>query len=140
MDAMTYFWAELIGTMLLVLLGNGVVANHLLTKTKGHNGGWMIIAAGWGFALCVALYVTGWASGGHFNPAVTLGMCLAKKTAWSLMPLYLCGQFVGGFLGALLVWLTYFPHWQKTADPNLKLLCFATQPAIRSYGWNFVCE
>jgi glycerol uptake facilitator protein len=77
---MAYFWAELIGTMILVLLGNGVVANHLLMKTKGHGGGWIIISAGWGFAVAIAVYITGWVSGGHINPAVTLGMCIAKKT------------------------------------------------------------
>jgi glycerol uptake facilitator protein len=137
---MEYFWAELIGTMVLVLLGNGVVANHLLMKTKGHNGGWIIISAGWGFAVAMAVYITGWVSGGHYNPAVTLGLCIAKKTPWNLMPIYFLGQFMGAFIGAALVWLTYFPHWQKTPDPQMKLLCFATHPAIRNYKWNFVCE
>lgn len=137
---MAYFWAELIGTMLLVLLGNGVVANHLLMKTKGHHGGWITITAGWGFAVAIGVYVTGWVSGAHLNPAVTLGMCIAKKTAWELVPFYLSGQMIGAMIGAVLVWLAYFPHWQKTPDPQLKLLCFATQPAIRSYGWNFLCE
>jgi glycerol uptake facilitator len=137
---MHIFWAELIGTFLLVLLGNGVVANVLLTKTKGHNSGWISISAGWGFGVAMAVYATGWVSGGHFNPAVTLGFCLAKKTAWQLVPLYLSGQMAGAILGAIFVWLSYFPHWQKTPDPQLKLLCFATQPAIRSLGWNFICE
>jgi glycerol uptake facilitator protein len=137
---MHIFWAELIGTFLLVLLGNGVVANVLLTKTKGHNSGWISISAGWGFGVAMAVYATGWVSGGHFNPAVTLGFCLAKKTAWQLVPLYLSGQMSGAILGAIFVWLSYFPHWQKTPDPQLKLLCFATQPAIRSLGWNFICE
>jgi glycerol uptake facilitator protein len=137
---MHIFWGELIGTFLLILLGNGVVANVLLTKTKGHNGGWISISAGWGFGVAMAVYSTGWASGGHYNPAVTLGFCLAKKTAWDLIPLYLSGQMAGAILGAVAVWLSYFPHWQKTPDPQLKLLCFATQPAIRSFGWNFVCE
>jgi glycerol uptake facilitator protein len=137
---MHIFWAELIGTFLLVLLGNGVVANVLLTKTKGHNSGWISISAGWGFGVAMAVYATGWVSGGHFNPAVTLGFCLAKKTAWQLVPLYLSGQMAGAILGAIFVWLSYFPHWQKTPDPQMKLLCFATQPAIRSLGWNFVCE
>ncbi len=137
---MHIFWAELIGTFLLVLLGNGVVANVLLTKTKGHNGGWIAITAGWGFGVAMAVYATGWVSGGHFNPAITLGFCLAKKTAWSLIPLYLSGQFLGAIIGAIFVWLSYFPHWQKTPDPQLKLLCFATGPALRNYTWNFVCE
>lgn len=137
---MNIFWGELIGTMLLVLLGNGVVANVLLNRSKGYHSGWMVISAGWGFAVAMAVYVTGWASGGHFNPAVTVGLCLAKKSAWNLVPLYLAGQMIGALIGSTLVWLAYFPHWQKTLDPQLKLLCFATQPAIRSYFWNFVCE
>lgn len=137
---MNIFWGELIGTLLLILLGNGVVANVLLAKTKGHSSGWIVISAGWGFAVAMGVYITGWASGGHFNPAVTLGFCIAKKTAWNLIPLYLSGQFIGAILGAVLVWLSYFPHWQKTVDPQLKLLSFATQPAIRNYLWNFVCE
>ncbi|MBS0649129.1 MAG: aquaporin family protein [Verrucomicrobia bacterium] len=137
---MSIFWGELIGTMILVLLGNGVVANVLLTRTKGHNSGWIVISAGWGFAVAMAVYITGWASGGHYNPAVTLGFCIAKKTAWDLIPLYLSGQFIGALLGAVLVWFSYFPHWQKTPDPQMKLLSFATQPAIRNYTWNFVCE
>lgn len=137
---MEFFWAELIGTMVLILLGNGVVANNLLVKTNGHNGGWITISAGWGFGVAMAVYITGWASGGHFNPAVTLGFCIAKITPWELIPVYLSGQFLGAFIGALLVWLAYFPHWQKTPDPQMKLLCFATQPAIRNFKWNFVCE
>jgi len=137
---MNIFWGELIGTMLLVLLGNGCVANVLLSKSKGQNSGWIVISAGWGFAVAMAVYVTGWASGGHFNPAVTLGLILAGKTASSLFPIYLAGQMVGGVLGATLVWLAYFPHWQKTPDPTHKLLCFSTQPAIRNIAWNFVCE
>src|SRR5689334_14515208 len=127
---MNIFWGELIGTFLLILLGNGSVANVLLTKTKGHSSGWIIISAGWGFGLAVAVYVAGWASGGHLNPAVTLGFCLAKKTAWDMIPLYFAGQFAGAFLGAIFVWLSYFPHWQKTPDPQLKLMCFATHPNI----------
>lgn len=137
---MDIFWAELIGTMLLILLGNGAVATVLLGKSKGQHGGWIVITAGWGFAVAIAVYVTGWVSGGHLNPAVTLGFCLAKKTAWSLFPAYLSGQLLGAILGALLVFLAYFPHWQKTPDPYTKLLCFSTHPAIRSYFWNFICE
>jgi glycerol uptake facilitator protein len=137
---MAIFWAEFIGTFVLVLLGNGVVANHLLSKTKGQNGGWIVITAGWAFAVALAVYLTGWVSGGHFNPAVTLGMYIAKKTSFSDVPFYLIGQFLGAFLGAIFVWLTYYPHWQKTSDPQLKLMCFATQPAIRNLKWNFLCE
>src|ERR1700733_5042287 len=137
---MSIFWGELIGTLILILLGNGVVANVLLSKTKGHNSGWIVISAGWGFAVAIAVYATGWASGGHLNPAVTLGFCLAKKTAWELVPLYLSGQFIGAFIGGILVWLSYFPHWSKTPDPQMKLMSFCTKPALRSYTWNFVTE
>jgi glycerol uptake facilitator protein len=137
---MSIFWGELIGTMILVLLGNGVVANVLLNRSKGQNSGWIVISAGWGFAVGIAVYITGWASGGHFNPAVTLGLCLAKKCLPETIPLYFTGQMIGACLGSLLVYWTYFPHWNKTNDPTLKLLCFSTHPAIRSYFWNFICE
>ncbi|MBS0604141.1 MAG: aquaporin family protein [Verrucomicrobia bacterium] len=137
---MNIFWGELIGTMLLILLGNGVVANVLLSKSKGHNSGWIVISAGWGFAVGIAVYATGWASGGHYNPAVTLGFCIAGKTAWNLMPLYVCSQLIGAMAGALLVWLTYYTHFRATYDSTSKLLCFATHPAIRNYKWNFVTE
>ncbi len=137
---MNIFWGELIGTMIFILLGNGAVANVLLSRSKGQNSGWIVISAGWGFAVAMAVYATGWASGGHYNPAVTLGFCIAKKTSWDLFSLYLSGQMIGAILGATLVWLAYFPHWQKTHDPGHKILCFCTQPAIRSYFWNFICE
>ncbi len=137
---MNIFWGELIGTMLLILLGNGVVANVLLAKSKGHNSGWIVISAGWGFAVGIAVYATGWASGGHFNPAVTLGFCLAGKTAWSLIPLYVLSQMLGAMLGALLVYLSYYPHWHATYDSRHKLLCFATYPGIRNSKWNLVNE
>ncbi len=132
--------AELIGTFLLVLLGNGVVANVLLTRSKGHSGGWISITAGWGFAVAIAVYATGWISGGHFNPAVTLGFVISDITPLKLVPYYLMGQFAGAMLGALAVWLCYFPHWEKTESPQLKLLCFATDPAIRRTSWNLVTE
>jgi glycerol uptake facilitator protein len=137
---MNIFWGELIGTMLLVLLGNGVVANVLLSKSKGHNSGWIVITAGWGFALGIAVYATGWASGGHLNPAVTLGFCLIGKTAWNLLPLYVFSQMLGAIIGAIFVWLAYFPHWRTTYDATHKLMCFSTHPAIRNYKWNFVTE
>lgn len=137
---MNIFWGELIGTMLLVLLGNGVVANVLLAKSKGQNSGWIVISAGWGFAVGMAVYVTGWASGGHLNPAVTLGFCIAQKTAWNLLPLYVFSQMLGAILGAFLVYLSYYSHWRATPDPVQKLLCFSTHPAIRSYWWNFTTE
>lgn len=137
---MNIFWGEFIGTLLLVLLGNGVVANVLLSRSKGHQSGWIVIAAGWGFAVGIAVYVSGWVSGGHLNPAVTLGFCLAGKTAWSLFPLYAASQLLGALVGATLVFLTYYPHWKATEDAVPKLWCFSTEPAIRHYGWNFLTE
>ncbi len=137
---MNIFIAELIGTMILVLLGDGVVANVLLNKSKGYNSGWIVIAAGWGFAVAIAVYVAGWASGGHINPAVTLGLAAVGKLPWTQAPTYLAGQFAGGFLGAVLVWLAYLPHWSETPDPKAKLAVFSTGPAIRHWPSNLICE
>ncbi|MBI5274025.1 MAG: aquaporin family protein [Chlamydiales bacterium] len=134
------FWGELVGTMLLILLGNGSVATVLLDKSKGHNSGWIVITAGWGFAVAIAVYATGWASGGHLNPAVTIGLTLAKQSSPSLMPIYFLGQLLGAMIGSTLVWLTYYPHWKETTNPHLKFLCFATQPAIRKPFWNLITE
>jgi glycerol uptake facilitator protein len=137
---MDVFWGELLGTLLLLLLGNGAVANVLLSKSKGEGSGWIVITAGWGFALAIALYAAGWVSGGHLNPAVTVAMIAIGKTPLSLLPLYLAGQFLGALLGALLVYFAYQPHWAKTEDPHLKLSCFCTRPAIRRPAANFVTE
>ncbi len=100
---MNIFIGELIGTMILVLLGDGVVANVLLEKTKGHNSGWIVIAAGWGFAVAIAVYIAGWASGAHINPAVTFGLAAIGELPSQQIPVYLAGQFLGAFLGAVLV-------------------------------------
>ncbi|HSX26136.1 MAG TPA: MIP/aquaporin family protein [Chlamydiales bacterium] len=137
---MTIFIAELIGTLLLILLGNGVVACVLLSQSKGERGGWIVITAGWGFAVAIAVYAVGWISGGHLNPAVTLGFYLVGKTPLYLVPAYICGQMIGAILGAILVWITYFPHWKPTQDATLKLLCFCTHPAIRRTWSNFLTE
>jgi glycerol uptake facilitator protein len=138
--AMSIFVAEFIGTLLLILLGNGVVANVLLTRSKGFHSGWMVISAGWGFAVVVAVYVTGWISGGHLNPAITLGLSIAGKSPWHLVPYYLSGQMLGAISGSALVYLAYYSHWKPTSDANQKLLCFCTNPAIRATPWNFVTE
>lgn len=137
---MNIFWGELIGTMLLILLGNGVVANVLLSKSKGYHSGWIVITAGWGFAVGIAVYVSGWVSGAHLNPAITLGFCLIGKTAWALFPLYFLSQMLGAMVGAFLVWVAYYPHWKATYEATPKLLCFCTQPAIRNLKWNFLNE
>lgn len=134
------FMAELIGTMTLILLGDGVVANVLLKNTKGNNSGWIVITAGWGFAVTVSVYLCGWVDGAHINPAVTVGFWAAGKLSFLEAIPYLAGQFLGAFLGAVLVYLAYLPHYHATKDGDLKLMTFCTTPAIRAYGWNFLCE
>ena len=137
---MTKLTAELIGTALLVLLGDGVVANVLLNKSKGHNSGWIVIATGWGLAVALAVYTVNSFSGAHLNPAVTLGMAAIGKTAWADVPVYVGAQFAGAYLGAALVWLAYLPHWRETADAGAKLGVFCTAPAIRQPAANLVTE
>ncbi len=137
---MDIFWGELFGTLLLVLLGDGAVANILLKKSKGENGGWIVISAGWGFAVSIAVYTCGWATGGHINPAVTFGMAVAGKTPWDLVPTYFIAQLLGAFFGAALVWATYYLHFKKSENKTYKLLIFCTQPAIRNKTWNVVTE
>lgn len=132
--------AEAIGTMLLVLLGDGVVANVVLNRTKGQNGGWIVITMGWGVAVALAVYAVGRISGAHLNPAVTLGLAVIGSFPWADVPGYIAAQMVGGFIGAILVWLAYLPHFGVTADPASKLGVFATGPAIRNPAANFFCE
>jgi glycerol uptake facilitator protein len=133
---MTPFLAEVIGTLILVLLGDGVVANVVLGKTKGNNGGWIVITAGWAFAVTIAVYCTSAISGAHLNPAVTVAMASLGKFDWALVPGYIAAQMIGAILGAVLVWLSYLPHWKETTDPSAKLGTFATIPAIS----NLICE
>jgi glycerol uptake facilitator protein len=137
---MNIFIGELIGTMILILLGDGVVANVLLNKSKGQNSGWIVITAGWGFAVAIAVYTVGWASGAHINPAVTIGLAAIGATSWANVPINLIGQFIGAFIGAVLVWLCYLPHWAETSDAGLKLAVFSTGPAIRNTGLNLLTE
>jgi glycerol uptake facilitator protein len=132
--------AEAIGTMLLVLLGDGVVANVVLNRTKGQNSGWIVITVGWGVAVAMAVYAVGRISGAHLNPAVTVGLAAIGSFPWADVPGYIAAQMVGAFFGAVLVWLTYLPHWKATADPASKLGVFATGPAIQSPGGNFITE
>ena len=131
---------ETIGTMLLILLGDGVVANVLLGKTKGNNSGWIVITTAWAMAVYVGAFVSAPVSGAHLNPAVTLGLAVAGKTPWGDVPIYFAGEFLGAFIGAFLVWLHYYPHWKETADPGLKLAVFATGPAIRNTAMNLISE
>src|SRR5215208_434235 len=106
--------AEAIGTMLLVVLGDGVVANVVLNRTKGQNGGWIVITAGWAFAVAIAVYSVGSISGAHLNPAVTIGLATIGTFAWASVPGYIGAQIAGAFLGAVIVWLAYLPHWAAT--------------------------
>lgn len=131
--------SELIGTILLVLLGDGVVANVLLTRTKGHAAGWIVITAGWALAVFVGVLVST-ASGGHLNPAISIGFAIAGKFEWGLVPGYCAAQMLGACLGASLVWLQYRDHFESTNDPNAKLAVFCTGPAIRSLPANCISE
>jgi glycerol uptake facilitator protein len=134
------FVAEVVGTMLLVLLGDGVVAACLLKRSKAENAGWMVIATGWAMAVVVAVYAVGRISGAHLNPAITLGLALVGKFPWGQVPAYILAQFIGAFLGAVLVWLAYQAHWRETEDAVSKLSVFSTVPAIRRMPANLVTE
>src|SRR5512136_1209073 len=131
---------EIIGTMLLILLGDGVVGNVLLGKTKGNNSGWIVITTAWAMAVFTGVFASASVSGAHLNPAVTLGLAINGNTPWGQVPFYWVGQFIGAFIGAFLVWLHYYPHWKETADPGLKLAVFCTAPAIRTTALNFISE
>ena len=137
---MSIFGAEVIGTALLILLGNGVVAAVLLNHSKAQNSGWIVITWGWGIAVMTGVFAVGQFSGAHLNPAVTIGFWAAGTIDGSDVPEYLAGEFVGAFIGATLVWLAYLDHWKATEDPGLKLACFSTAPAIRNYVSNVITE
>ena len=137
---MSIFGAEVIGTALLILLGNGVVACVLLAQSKGQNGGWIVITFGWGLAVMTGAFAVGQFSGAHLNPAVTIGFWVAGTIDGGDVPEYLAGEFVGAFIGATLVWLAYLDHWKETEDPGLKLACFSTAPAIRNPISNVITE
>ncbi len=131
---------EIIGTMLLILLGDGVVANVVLGKTKGNSGGWIVITTAWALAVFVGAYASAAISGAHLNPAVSVGLAVAGAFNWGDLPIYIIGQMIGAFLGAVLVWLAYYQHWGATPDPGAKLAVFSTGPAIRNTVWNLVTE
>ncbi len=137
---MTPFVAEIIGTALLLLLGTGVVANVVLTGTKGNSSGWIVITAGWGMAVFVAVACVGDYSGAHINPAVTLCLAAVGKFDWALVPTYISAQMIGAIIGSTLAYLAYAKHYAACDDPAAKLATFSTGPAIRSLGWNTVTE
>jgi glycerol uptake facilitator protein len=132
--------AELVGTLLLVLFGDGVVANVVLNRTKGQNGGWIVITVGWAVAVAIAVYAVGRISGAHLNPAVTIGLAAIGSFPWAEAPGYIAAQMAGAFLGAVLVWLAYLPHWAATADAGAKLAVFSTGPAVRHPAGNLLAE
>lgn len=137
---MTPFISELIGTAILVLLGNGVVANVSLAKTHGNGAGLIVVAWGWAMAVFVAVFTVGSFSGAHLNPAVTLGLAIAGKFGWAQVPAYIAAQFIGGFIGATLVWAVYRPHFAVTADKSTKLGVFCTSPGVRNLPMNLLSE
>jgi glycerol uptake facilitator protein len=134
------FPAEVIGTAILILLGDGVVAAVLLAQSKAQNSGWIVITFGWGMGVAMAVYAVGQFSGAHLNPAVTLGFAAMGNTDWGDVPKYLAGEFVGAMIGATLVFLAYSNHWRATEDPGLKLAVFSTAPAIRNTVANIITE
>jgi glycerol uptake facilitator protein len=132
--------AEALGTMILVLLGDGVVANVVLERTKGQNSGWIVITTGWGIAVAIGVYTVGRISGAHLNPAVTIALATIGSFPWAQVPGYIAAQVIGAFIGAVLVWLAYLPHWGETNDAAAKLGVFCTGPAIRHPMGNAISE
>lgn len=137
---MNPYVAEFLGTSILVLLGNGVVANVVLARTKGHNAGWIVITAGWGLAVFVGAFCAAPFSGAHLNPAVSLAMVLAGKLAPADFAGYLAAQMLGGVCGGALVYAFYREHFRVTEDADAKLACFCTAPNLRALGQAFLCE
>ena len=137
---MSILVAEILGTMLLILLGNGVVANVVLKDTKGNNSGWIVITTAWALAVFVGVVVAGPYSGAHLNPPVTIALATAGKLSWSLVPEYIAGEMIGAMLGAFLVWLFYRDHFNATEDEGGKLACFSTGPAIKNTFSNLISE
>jgi glycerol uptake facilitator protein len=132
--------AEVFGTALLILLGDGVVAGVLLAKSKSNSAGWIVITAAWAFAVFVGVVVAGPISGAHLNPAVTFGLAVTGGITWGMVPEYLIGEFIGAFIGAILVTIHYWDHFKATDDAGLKLAVFSTGPNIRNYPLNFISE
>jgi glycerol uptake facilitator protein len=137
---MSEFSAELIGTMLVILLGNGVVANVVLHGTKGFNAGWMVITTGWALAVFVGVVIAAPYSGAHLNPAVTIGLAVAGKFAWNKVLIFIAAQLIGSVIGAFLVWIVYRDHFNRTTDPNFQLAVFCTAPAIHNRLFNLLSE
>ncbi len=137
---MSEFTAELIGTMFVILLGNGVVANVVLKGTKGNNAGWMVITTGWALAVFVGVVIAAPFSGAHLNPAVTIGLALAGKFSWAKVGSYILAQLIGAMLGSFLVWVVYIDHFRCTEDQDTLLAVFSTSPAIKNLLFNLLSE
>lgn len=137
---MTSYVAELIGTAILILLGNGVVANVLLDRTKGHGAGWVAVTSGWAIGVFVAVACVSDLSGAHINPAVTIGLAVAGRFEWAYVPGYCVAQVLGGLVGATLVWRFYRPYYEATDSPDAKLATFCTAPNIRDLPSSFLAE
>ena len=137
---MNVYLFEFIGTAMLILLGNGVVANLVLKNTKGADSGWVGISVAWGIAVFCGVFISADVSGAHLNPAVTIGFAVAGKFNWALVPGYFIAQLLGAMMGNLFVWLTYKKQYDSTTDPAAILATFSTSPAIRNPFWNFVTE
>ena len=136
---MSPFVSELIGTAMLILIGNGVVANVVLQKTKGHQSGWIVITIGWAMAVFIGVYISGAASGAHLNPAVTIALAVQNNN-WQQVPIYIAAQLIGAMVGALLVWVSYHQHFSATSNAGEKLAVFCTVPAIQQPIHNFIGE
>ncbi|OSB09834.1 aquaporin [Paraclostridium bifermentans] len=137
---MSIFLGELVGTLLLILLGNAVVANVILSKTKGNGSGWIVISTGWALAVAIPVFIFGSVSGAHFNPAVTIALAVIGNFPWENVPMYILAQLIGAFIGALLVLICYYNHFEKTEDKAVKLAVFCTGPEIRNTKINFITE
>lgn len=137
---MSTFLAEFLGTMILILLGDGVVAAVALNKSKAQNGGWIVVTAAWACAVAIPALIFGAASGAHFNPALTIALAAIGNFSWNLVPAYIAAQYLGAMAGATLVWLAYLPHWSQTEDKASKLGVFCTAPAIRHTVGNLITE
>lgn len=137
---MTIFFPELIGTLLLILLGDGVVANVVLKNSKGSGSGWIVITTGWALAVAIPALIFGSYSGAHFNPALTIALAVIGNVAWSQVPIYMAGQFIGGFLGAVLVFIYNYDQFKSSDNKGDKLAVFCTGPSVRNNLINFICE
>ncbi|TFH85105.1 aquaporin family protein [Billgrantia azerbaijanica] len=137
---MTPFLGEVFGTMILIIFGGGVVAGVVLQQSKAEASGWIVITFGWGLGVAMAIYAVGQFSGAHINPAVTLGLAVIGEFPWARVPAYVLAQAIGAFLGAVVVWLHYYPHWERTSSQEAKLAVFCTAPAVPHTPSNLMSE